>query len=390
MTTIYFNQESSTWGLQENEGLVWGFDKKRIPMIAPSPESVPFYVKRHERSLGPIVGLLTSDHSKKLFSGNKQTFRRIHDGLQQTGGLCFVITPDTICYSQLHGYVLINNNWVLTAIPLPDVIYNRVPTPRTEKSERMKRVFEWIKQMNIPFFNPHFFNKWDVHQTLSTEPTIANHLLFTDVVTSKETFREALANYKFLYLKPKEGQKGDGIFKLTTGPNQTYLIHDHTTSVTLFSFESLWTSVNDKVDLSNYLLQEGIHLNQLNDKKYDFRILCHKVQGEWNTSGIGVRSSKGITTHVPKGGMILSLKDISPPINFEKINLLIATIGKRLEQSYGNLGEFSVDIGRDTTGRYWLFEVNAKPMIFDEPTIQKQGLHNLIQAFYSESGYLEE
>ncbi|MDT2258644.1 hypothetical protein P7H06_02360 [Paenibacillus larvae] len=43
------------------------------------------------------------------------------------------------------------------------------------------------------------------------------------------------------------------------------------------------------------------------------------------------------------------------------------------------LGEMSMDLGIDITGKIWFFEANSKPMKFDEPDIRKKSLERIIQ-----------
>ncbi|MFS8582798.1 MAG: hypothetical protein FWJ61_08105, partial [Limnochordales bacterium] len=41
--------------------------------------------------------------------------------------------------------------------------------------------------------------------------------------------------------------------------------------------------------------------------------------------------------------------------------------------------ELSLDVGVDQWGRPWIFELNAKPLHFDEPDIQQRRVANLLE-----------
>ncbi|KYC97138.1 hypothetical protein B4102_0793 [Heyndrickxia sporothermodurans] len=42
-------------------------------------------------------------------------------------------------------------------------------------------------------------------------------------------------------------------------------------------------------------------------------------------------------------------------------------------------------MGRDQSGKLWIYEVNSKPMSFDEEDIEKKRIKNLIQIFYNQT-----
>jgi hypothetical protein len=54
------------------------------------------------------------------------------------------------------------------------------------------------------------------------------------------------------------------------------------------------------------------------------------------------------------------------------LNRLMSKIGETLDDAYGPFGEFSVDLGMDRDNRCWIFEINSKPMVFDETDIQEK------------------
>jgi len=56
------------------------------------------------------------------------------------------------------------------------------------------------------------------------------------------------------------------------------------------------------------------------------------------------------------------------------------TLARQIERSARTLlGEMSMDLGIDETGRIWFFEANSKPMKFDEPHIRQKSLERIFQ-----------
>jgi hypothetical protein len=63
------------------------------------------------------------------------------------------------------------------------------------------------------------------------------------------------------------------------------------------------------------------------------------------------------------------------------LNRIAEAVGRELTKKYGLIGEFSMDIGLTSGGKPFIFEVNSKPMIFDEPDIQKKRESQLVKTF---------
>ncbi|MFD6439689.1 YheC/YheD family protein, partial [Peribacillus sp. NPDC060186] len=88
-----------------------------------------------------------------------------------------------------------------------------------------------------------------------------------------------------------------------------------------------------------------------------------------------------ITTPTPRGGKLFPYKKIQS----RKLNRKLADIAQKcglaLSKKFGFLGEFSIDIGEDSTGSLFIYEVNSKPMQFDEEEIEASRLLHLKNLF---------
>lgn len=88
-----------------------------------------------------------------------------------------------------------------------------------------------------------------------------------------------------------------------------------------------------------------------------------------------------ITTHTPRGGKLYPYQNLQS----KRLNLTLARIaqkcGEILSKKIGFLGEFSIDIGEDESGSLFIYEVNSKPMQFDEEEIEANRLLHLKNLF---------
>ena len=57
------------------------------------------------------------------------------------------------------------------------------------------------------------------------------------------------------------------------------------------------------------------------------------------------------------------------------------TCGTVLSKQLGFIGEFSIDLGESETGELFIYEVNSKPMQFDEVDIEANRLLHLKKLF---------
>jgi hypothetical protein len=288
------------------------------------------------------------------------------------------------------GWMYINEQWIKATFPYPNVMYNRISSPANEKKYEVKEAFKKMKAEKIPYFNPCFFNKWEINQLLQQNETLQSFLPETILFQTKKEAASFLRKHKQIYIKPVYGNKGNGIFTLKE-KNNHYSIQSHRFKKAAIPFDTCWRILKPCLQKEPYIFQKSVQLQTYNNCIFDFRVLAQKINNIWGITGIGIRMAKkhGITTHVPKGGKIFPLNSIIPPINLNIINTITANTATMLEEKYNKVKEFSMDIGRDKNDHYWIFEVNAKPMSFDEKIIQEKRMNNLMTIFFKESGFLE-
>lgn len=354
---------------------------------------------------GPIVGILTTNGSKR-FRGNRKNFKDLIKAGVKTGVLIFVFTVESINPITkdvlAHFYLPLQDKWMTKKMPFPDVVYNRIPSRKEEEKSAVQEAIHLIKEENIPFFNPYFFNKWSLYQWMKDSYELKDLVPDTTYLT-KEHLKTFLTNTATVYLKPISGKAGIGFIRIKLEDSSyllTYQAKEMKYNQVFYNFPQLWNKILSLINDSDYIIQNGVDLSTYKGRPYDLRILAQKNGfGKWMISGIGIRiaGQKSITTHVPRGGSIQSFEDvisdsfhanITEEIKI-KLSKLAIKIANHLEKKVGEpLGEVSMDMGIDQRHRVWFFEANAKPMEFDEPYIRETSLLRLMQYFRYLSGFV--
>ncbi|WP_202081374.1 YheC/YheD family protein [Caldalkalibacillus salinus] len=412
-TNIYYDQYSNKWSFSSRQSLnrrkvYWGASPVPMNLMRTSSppkatSSLPMSARIEKRSsyyyLGPLLGILTTKGGKSPFAGNKKNFIDLSRTGKQHGAIVFVFTPDDVHWenNSIHGsmYDFKKRTWKRALFPLPNVVYNRVPTRKSEALTKVQSCITRLKSaQGVTLFNPHFFNKQELFTLLQNEESIRPYLPDTKQLQSKNSLLDMLNKHKSVYLKPTKGKAGAGIIKVAYNKEQqVYTINsqkgDTPKILKTRQFDQVWRWFQTNKYKSPYLIQQAINLHQIKHCPFDFRVLLQKNNtGQWEVTGIGTRVAgvDRITTHVPRGGRIENpthvLNQLYPTSQAsmisKKLKTLAITIAKALEGEYSYLGEMSMDIGLDTDSHLWFFEANSKPMKFDEPTIRSQSLKNII------------
>ncbi|AKF92561.1 YheC/YheD family protein [Brevibacillus laterosporus] len=350
--------------------------------------------------IAPLIGILTSGKGES-FKGNRENFQEISKTGQKLGALVFVFTPDGIDWEtyKIRGYLYDKRNgfWQSFETPFPHVIYNRIPTRTVEEKEYMQETLKRISKLkNVTLFNRQFFDKESLFTTLQAKKEVAPFLPDTYKLDSFERLKSFARKHDVLYLKPIRGKAGRGIMRLEKHDTIWLLRRVHqqkSLSRSFYTLDELWTYLWPILQRKPYIVQQGIMLATYNDRPFDVRVLTQKNgKGHWDITGIGIRQAgvRSITTHVPRGGSVLSPDKVLPQIFGEEWSIFILqnirktvlVIAKALQQNMRDLAEMSMDLGITTDGDIWFFEANSKPEKFDEPDIRRASLRNII--FYSQ------
>lgn len=333
----------------------------------------------------PLIGILTSTSRGGFIAGNKRLFQNLQKKLLLHNGRSFVFTIEGARQDKIEGYTYSAGRdlWMKELFPYPDLVYNRIPSRKTENREEVQAFLSVLKEKKIPYFNPCFIDKYELYQLMNHDPILKTYLPETILVQEKKDLELFLAKHDGLYLKPANESKGRGIYRLRyTVPPELESAGINCSS-TYPSLEHFWQEWQEKLVKKHYLAQEEIHSDEYDGCRYDFRILAHAWGNDYRLTGVGVRQSQEqtITTHIPSGGRLLPYKLLQTKATDQFIKAVIPQIGRALSKKFGYFGEFSIDAGVSKTGQYYLYEVNSKPMKFDEPEIEAERLNELCRLF---------
>jgi hypothetical protein len=212
----------------------------------------------------PLVGILTSKGKKEnTFRGEHAYFKSIQKKLMAIGGLSFIFTTDDVHESYVTGFVFYETTekWGKISFPFPDLIYNKVSSRKEETSPPFLSLYDSYKQKNKPFFNPSFFNKWDIYQTLSKSYRLVPFLPETWIDMTIHDLLSKLNNDHSLFVKPVNGHKGKGIYHLSFD-GVHYTIQTKTNKV-MYTHDNFVQYVGSLLQKNKFLLQKDIQTDKI-------------------------------------------------------------------------------------------------------------------------------
>ncbi|MEO3943993.1 YheC/YheD family protein [Gorillibacterium sp. CAU 1737] len=355
------------------------------------------------KGLRTSLAILTMPDLDNGFRGNRSNFIDLIAKGKELGAFVFVVTTDDLrkATKRIYGHVYQPESelWVRQLLPMPQVIYSRIPTRTDEQLPEVQTLIaDFARKRGVSLFNPYFFNKWALFEWLNTDKATRHFIPATRRLASPKELVAFIQSHPMTYLKPVRGKAGKGIMRLETYvPGQKYWcklsIQDNKRSIVTnhLNIAKLWTRIKQETGEEDYIIQQGIPLAESMGRPFDLRVLVQKNQaGRWLLTGIGARVAgvKSITTHVPRGGhidsperaLLSSFGERRGLLIFRKVSHAALVIAKRIEKESGfKLGEMSLDLGVDQNGRIWFFEANSRPMKFDEPDIRELSLTRIIE-----------
>lgn len=397
------------WGKHPHR--IWSV--RTLPARKHSPHHLPARLLETSHGsyrAGPFIAILTSAGSQG-FRGNRENFRDIIQTGRRLGVTVYVLTPEGLQGSRslVRGYLLDqrrgSTRWVRATLPTPDVVYNRIPSRWSEQQAPEQRALRFFsKHPGIHLFNPGFFDKWTLYTYLQRSPELKAILPATGTWGDPEEFRRLANKHDTLFLKPIDGKAGKGMIRIRRQANGYELTHQQGNPplrIRCENWQDLTKRLQALIRSKKYIVQQGVALARYQGRPFDLRLLMQKDRyGEWGCTGIGIRvaGSRAISTHVPMGGTIAPadavLKEVSgkrAPELKEEITRTGIAVARHIESEEDKpLGEMSMDLGLDETGKLWFFEANAKPMKFDEPDIRRRSLENLITYALYISGFQQK
>ncbi|MDD3022880.1 MAG: YheC/YheD family protein, partial [Syntrophomonadaceae bacterium] len=337
--------------------------------------------------LGPTIGVLSSSlPNREGFDPTSVQAELIY--LSNIGkklpGQVYIFTPSSINWSNntVRGYVyrqlsIERGMWVSQIYPLPDVVYDRIPSRSSEAQTNIRNTKQRLCKMPyLKYFNPSFLNKWKVYQLLITDSRLYPYIPETQHLT-EVSLEAMLKKHDTLYLKPADGSLGKGIIKVRRDEKGILHLVAHRKGRHRSQAQNasdLWKKTKVFRGDRSYIVQQGIKLATFHGSPFDIRIIFQKnSKGEWQVGKKFVRvAAKGSSVaNLSSGGRVETTKRVfrilyKNPATIEEKNTHIKELCKNIantleHSSQSNYGELGIDIGMDQNGFPWLIEVNSKP-----------------------------
>ena len=155
-------------------------------------------------------------------------------------------------------------------------------------------------------FNPSFIDKYEMYAAFKNHVNLKPFLPQTIVVTNFNALAAFFHTHKTIYLKPREGNRGNGIYTLSQNQDGSLQLKSPHHSESFSSLIEYWNIYEKQLQAKKYLAQQAIPPKKKDGHRYDYRLLVHYENGLFKLTGKAVRMAQiqEITTHVPKGGKI--------------------------------------------------------------------------------------
>ncbi|WP_223068444.1 YheC/YheD family protein [Paenibacillus caui] len=353
--------------------------------------------QKDEVQIGPLIGVLTdgpTSSSTQPF-GNRTGFIKqlLWEGSKMS--YIFAFTPRDINWQDetVHAFFLNDSgSFYRQKVPLPDVVYNRLPSRRAETTSPIHQLRERFGRRKIPFFNWSFFNKSDIYRLLENDVQVNKYVPESIMSPSPEQIKGMLDRYSIVYYKPTGGSLGNGIYRISHVPQTGYFVRYRKKTGNVLqrfgSFSSLMRTLQRQHGrgLHRYVVQQGIRLIEIEGCPIDFRFHMHKNgKNQWAVVGIGAKKAGrgSVTTHIKNGGSLLTPQQAlnrAFGANGEEVlrraKQVAISLAEAIEHHHEHLiGELGFDLGIDKDENIWMFEANAKPgrSIFKHPQLKPEG-----------------
>ncbi|MDA8234742.1 MAG: YheC/YheD family protein [Clostridia bacterium] len=410
---------ASTGKIQENRFYLGVYDdKSRFPVNC----RLGFIFDKGQKlfRVGPIIGIFTyRDEQHQLnpglpFGAQTGSFKSLILTGARLNALVFVFTPSDIDWETrtIKGKTYLGEKgkgiWETRNFPLPDVVYDRIPTRTDEGRPEVQDAKERLQEIRyINYFNPQFLNKWITYNALMEDELMARYIPDTALYEDFTSVALMLKRHGRVFLKPTASSIGKGIMEILWvkgGFQCRFRQSQSNVSKVIRSSKELKDLVDSLVGRRSYLVQQGIVLAHYQERPFDVRALVQKtVDGSWVVTGMAARVAGpgSITTHVPNGGTAEALDKVIKEVFDQELTedrgigrelRKAALLAPPLIESYlqKNFAELSMDIGIDQGGRVWIIEVNSKPFRFDEKVIRLQSWVTIINYAKRVAGFGEE
>ena len=339
-------------------------------------------VKQVER---PLIGVMAHVHCKSDHFDGRQgpALRKYLETARQEGVSACVFDPEDMDAqrNRVRGYVLKTGRDSEQGgvekrdLPLPKVVYDQILSRKYENNSEVGSTLDHLRKYCV-VFNDGYFDKWQVHEWLTAQPSLRDHLPKTWLLRNARTFNDFLNSHRVVFVKPIHGSLGVGIIRASrvadgwkavlkpkNGPLMAFIAR---------SPDDLFDHFRRRLSGKRCIVQEGLDLIVWNGRPVDVRAIVQKDRNRrWRRTKLYARvAARGeFVSNLTTGGEAFPLSIIGEAdrrLNVAAVRReiihLVSLIPETVEGESGRLlGELGVDLGIDADGRVYVIEVNSKP-----------------------------
>ncbi|WP_236939119.1 YheC/YheD family protein [Evansella clarkii] len=263
----------------------------------------------------------------------------------------------------INGKKLVDGKWESIQVPPPPFI------DFSSYCFKHKEIVSFLKKYSI-LSTGRLGSKDVVYEKLFKDGEFSHIIIPTLRTENFNEFHNFLENYGEIILKPINGQRGEGIYKLSFYNNH-YTLNYNQDEKTL-SKEELHSFFSDVISNKRYLLQKCINSKTKTGDPFDIRIRLEKNgEGEWEVAIFLVRigTSNKVVSNLTQGGSVSQLTPFLKENYGDEYLVLkkhIKKIAKNLPYKLEEIFEtrltaLGLDVGIDTDRSIYLFETNNAP-----------------------------
>jgi hypothetical protein len=327
------------------------------------PTGLPYEVviKGTEINIGPVIAIMLPKMiSPKWLSYHLRYYSRIK-------GLIYVFTVkdiDTKTHT-IRGYYYDpgprnrHARWTIKRLPYPSAIYRRVFC-RDIPQDLLKRVSGKV-------FNSRTFNKWELWEWLSQDPSLREHLPYTAKLTKIKDLDIILDTFGSVYLKRIESQQATGMFMVWKS-EQGYHFVDRDRNETFISTPEAFEFI-ENLRCQDYIIQQAVPMRS-EGRLVDFRVIMQKDRSQqWTCSGILARfgAKDSISTNFREAGQLklgkAALEQVFQLTEQEAVDIeqkmkeICLQACSKIDQ-FGLFGDVGFDVVVDPNRKIWILEIN--------------------------------
>lgn len=241
-------------------------------------------------------------------------------------------------------------------------------------------------------------DKWEQYLTLIKNEEIAQLLPETLGFSLQEELWNFVDRYQTVILKPRLGNQGKKIFKITELEKDKFEIHYLNSKKVFIGKDQAYAYVQKNKAPRPYIVQRYIPLANVQGRPIDIRVIVQKQKNsnDWVVTGkVAKLAGKGffVTNNTISGGSVLPIAEAIKKSNIhildEDIEKLVSEIERitllttnTLETLYQNRSIYGFDIGIDSDGHIWIIEGNLSPSFSHFYKLKDKKMFNTIKKLY--------